>query len=96
MDYSRAIQNDNSQGGSEVLYIFPFVEYSSSQITVINNFLTVFPYNIIYHLEAFKINFDEELYKKTYLDEMINYNAKIIEQEFINIISKKYTIINNE
>lgn len=61
MDYSRAIQNDNSQGGSGVLYIFPFVEYSSSQITVVNNFLTAFPYNIIYNLEAFNITFDEDV-----------------------------------
>ena len=61
-----------------------------------NDFAEIIANNEFVYILACKINFDEELYKKTYLDEMINYNAKIIEQEFINIISKKYTIINNE
>lgn len=61
MDYSRAKQCDNSQGGASVLYLFPFIKYSESQITVVDNFLTVFPYNIIYDLGAFNISFDEEV-----------------------------------
>lgn len=61
MDYSRAKQDDNSQGGGEVLYIFPYTGYTTSQITVTNNYLTVFPYNIIYNLDAFNITFDEDV-----------------------------------
>lgn len=64
MDYSRDIQCGDSQGGNTELYVFPFIKYSRSQITVVDNLLTVFPYNIIYNLNSlnnsFKENVDEE------------------------------------
>lgn len=61
MDYSRAKQCDNSQGGSSELYLFPFIEYSENQIKVVDNHLIEFPLNIIYSLGAVNISFDEDV-----------------------------------
>jgi hypothetical protein len=58
MDYSREIKCSNSQGGNVKIYLFPYVEYLDSEITVVNNVLTAFPYNIIYDMNANNINFN--------------------------------------
>ena len=57
MDYSRKIQCNNSQGGASKVYIFPYISYLSSQITIENNILTDYPYNIIYDMNAVNINY---------------------------------------
>lgn len=61
MDYSRAKQCKNSNGGSSEFYVFPFIEYSRGQVSVIDNVLTVFPYNIIYNLNSNNISFKEDV-----------------------------------
>lgn len=61
MDYSRVRECDNSQGGSELIYILPFVNYNQSQITVLNNYLTVFPTETIYQVDTNNISFDEDV-----------------------------------
>ena len=61
MDYTRLSSIDNSQGGISRLFMFPFVNYSQSVITVVDNFLTVFPSSNIYELKAFSISFDEDV-----------------------------------
>jgi len=58
MDYSRDIKCSNSQGGNAKIYLFPYVEYLDSEITVVDNILTAFPYNIIYDMNANNINFN--------------------------------------
>lgn len=72
MDYSRARQPDNNQGGSELIYILPFVEYNNSEITVVENFITVFPTSTIYQVGVDNISFDEDV------DE--SYNQKLTYQ----------------
>lgn len=61
IDYSRAKQCKNSSGGNSEFYVFPFIKYNRSQITVINNILTVFPYNVIYDLNSNNISFKEDI-----------------------------------
>jgi len=61
MDYTRLNNIDDSQGGANRIYIIPFVEYSQSQITIADNYLTVFPSVAIYQLKAFSISFDEDV-----------------------------------
>ena len=61
MNYSRAKQCTNSNGGNIEFYLMPYVKYSRSQITVVDNILTVFPYNIIYDLNANSISFNEDV-----------------------------------
>lgn len=61
MDYTRLNNIDNSQGGSDKIYIFPFVKYYQDVISVVDNYLTVFPSSNIYELKAFNISFDEDV-----------------------------------
>lgn len=61
MDYSRPKQCKNSNGGNIEFYVFPFVKYNRSQITVIDNVLTVFPYNVLYNLNSNSITFKEDI-----------------------------------
>jgi hypothetical protein len=76
MDYTRLNNIDNSQGGSDKIYIFPFVEYSQAVITVVDNYLTVFPSSNIYELKAFTISFDEEV-SESY-DQKLSFQLKKI------------------
>jgi hypothetical protein len=73
MDYSRQIKCNNSQGGNSKVYLFPFVEYLDSEITVSNNILTDFPYNVIYDMNAVNINFSLDAKQ----DNDIEYSEKI-------------------
>lgn len=61
MDYSRAKQCNNSNGGNNEFYLMPFVKYTRSEITLVGNLLTVFPYNIIYDLKGHSIPFKEDV-----------------------------------
>jgi hypothetical protein len=61
MDYTRINNIDNSQGGSEKIYVFPFEEYSPATILVVDNYLVEFPAQEIYELKAFNIDFNEEV-----------------------------------
>ncbi len=61
MDYSRARECDNSQGGSELIYILPFVKYTQSEITVVSNYLIAFPATTIYQIGTNNISFDEDV-----------------------------------
>jgi len=36
------------QGGIETLWLFPYVKYSRSQITIVDNVLTLFPFSDVY------------------------------------------------
>lgn len=73
MDYSRKKQCDDSQGGSYELYVFPFIKYSRSQVTVKDNILISFPYNETYKIEANNISFEEDCKE----DEDVYYNQKL-------------------
>tara|TARA_R110002020_G_scaffold255196_1_gene469049 strand:- start:1289 stop:1882 length:594 start_codon:yes stop_codon:yes gene_type:complete len=61
MRYDRLRQCKDSNGGTRVLYAFPYVKYSRTQIKVVNNVLTVFPYTDIYDLNAVNVDFNENL-----------------------------------
>lgn len=61
MGYSREIQCKDSNGGNIEFYLFPFVKYSRSQITVVDNVLTAFPYSAIESLNANSITFKEDI-----------------------------------
>ena len=97
MDYSRANKCNNNQGGVNKIYLFPFVEYLDSQITVTNNILTSFPYSIIYDLNANNINFslDGKDDKDIYYDEKISFQLKkLLETDkFKQFISKDWRVI---
>ena len=41
----------DSNGGIKKLYLFPYVKYSRSQITIVNNVLTSFPQSTIFEFE---------------------------------------------
>tara|TARA_R110000772_G_C13310212_1_gene439966 strand:- start:12187 stop:12696 length:510 start_codon:yes stop_codon:yes gene_type:complete len=60
-DYSRSRECTNSLGGNSVLYIFPFVNYSRSQISVVDNVLTLFPDSYIYDTNPSNISFKEDV-----------------------------------
>ena len=80
MDYSRDKKCDDSQGGSDELYVFPFVKYSRSEITVRDNFLISFPYNDVYKLDADNISFDEDCKedKDVYYEQKLSFQLKKI------------------
>jgi len=94
MDYSRKIQCDNSQGGASKIYVMPFINYLDSQITVVNNILTVFPYNIIYDMNAANINYTVDANDDLY-DEKISFQIKkLLENDnFNDFIKQDYRVI---
>ncbi|MBV1952573.1 MAG: hypothetical protein KUG64_10330 [Cycloclasticus sp.] len=49
----------NLQGGVNKLYLFPYVKYSRSQITVVGQELTNFPSTIIYDWDSIVTNYSE-------------------------------------
>lgn len=97
MDYSRQRQCDNSQGGNNKIYLFPFVEYSRSQITVSDNILTAFPYNVIYDLGGFNITFEEDCKedKDVYYEQKTSFQLKKIlsADNFKEYASRDYRVI---
>lgn len=94
MDYSRKIQCDNSQGGANKVYVMPFVNYLDSQITIVNNVLTVFPYNIIYDMNANNINYSIDAGSDLF-DEKVSFQVKkLLENDkFNNFIKQDYRVI---
>jgi len=56
---SRDKQCDNNYGGISEIYVFEFNKIPRSQIKVVDNILTLFPYTIIYNLNANQVNFSE-------------------------------------
>ena len=52
-------QAKNLQGGVNKVYLFPFVKYSRSQITLVDQELTVFPSTTIYDWDSIATNFSE-------------------------------------
>jgi len=56
IDYNRAKQCKDSNGGLSLLYIMPFVKYTRSQITVVDNVLTEFPFTYIYDMKPISIS----------------------------------------
>tara|TARA_R110000803_G_scaffold76454_1_gene141051 strand:+ start:3820 stop:4398 length:579 start_codon:yes stop_codon:yes gene_type:complete len=49
----------NSQGGVNILYLFPFVKYSRSQIVLTDQTLTTFPLTTIYDWDSIVTNYAE-------------------------------------
>lgn len=76
MDYTRINNIDDSQGGAEKIYVFPFEEYSPSVISVVDNYLVSFPTCDIYELKAFNIDFNEDV-SDSY-DQKISFQLKKI------------------
>jgi hypothetical protein len=93
MDYSRARQDDNSQGGTESIYIFEFVKYTRSQITVVNDFLTVFPTTIIYKIEADAISFDEDVTDSYEQKISFQVNKILSSDKFRNLALQDFRVI---
>lgn len=48
-----------NQGGIETLYIFPYVKYSRSQISLLNEFIIDYPDTDVFEYEAQSIGFTE-------------------------------------
>lgn len=61
MAISRDEQCTDSHGGIDELYVFEYVKYARSQITVIDNYLTLFPFSIIYDLNSLNKTFTESV-----------------------------------
>ena len=59
MAISRDIECDNIHGGIAEFYIFEYVKYARSQVTVENNYLTLFPFVAIYNLNSIEQTFTE-------------------------------------
>lgn len=97
MDYSRDLKCSDSQGGASKIYLFPYVGYLDSQITVINNILTSFPYSVIYDMNAFNINYtDDASHDKDVLyNEKISFQIKkLLETDFFKeYVSQDYRLI---
>lgn len=49
----------NIHGGSSELYIFEYQKYKRSDVKIVDNYLTSFPYSVIYNLNALNITFTE-------------------------------------
>ena len=49
----------NNYGGVSEIYVFEYKDYARSQIKIVNNFLTTFPFSSIYDLGALQFNFTE-------------------------------------
>lgn len=94
MDYSRKKQCDDSQGGISKVYIMPFIDYLDSEITIVNNVLTVFPYNIIYDMNAVNISSNIDANDDLY-DEKASFQLKkLLENDnFKPFISQDYRLI---
>lgn len=98
MDYSRPRKCTDSVGGNSELYIFPFVKYNRSEITVVNNMLTVFPYNIIYNLKSVSNSFSEPVDEEeggVSFNQSVGFQVnKILSTDnFKNTVSQDYRII---
>ena len=93
MDYSRVKQCNDSQGGSEKLYIFPYLEYSQSQITVVDNYLTLFPFSNIYDIGAFNISFEEDVTESYNQKVSFQVNKLLATDFFKEFVSQDYRII---
>lgn len=61
MAISRDIECANSNGGNPELYLFPFVKYGRSEIKYTDNYITMFPYSVIYKLESPITTFNENI-----------------------------------
>lgn len=98
MDYSRPRECVNSVGGNSELYIFPFVKYNRSQITVLDNLLTLFPYNIIYKIGSVDVSFTENIDEEeggVSFTQSVTYQVnKILQQDdFKSLASIDYRVI---
>lgn len=97
MDYSRKKQCNNSQGGANELYVMPYLDYLDSQISVINNVLTLFPFSVIYKIDAFNINFniDAKHDKDVEYSEKISFQLKkLVESDnFKQFVSRDWRVI---
>ena len=49
----------NVHGGNSELYIFEYQKYKRSDVKVVDNYLTSFPYSTIYNLNSLLISFSE-------------------------------------
>ena len=49
----------NIHGGNSELYIFEYKKYKRSVVKVVDNYLTLFPYSVIYDLNSLNITFTE-------------------------------------
>ena len=61
MAVNRESQCNNNVGGASELYIFEYVNYTRSQITVTNNILVDFPMSTVYSINANEISFTENI-----------------------------------
>ena len=61
MAINRDEQCVDNHGGIDELYIFEYVKYSRSQINVTNNILDLFPFTVIYDLNALNLSFTESV-----------------------------------
>lgn len=97
MDYSRDIQCNNIQGGASKLYVLPYVDYLDSQISIENNILTLFPYSVIYDLNAFNITYSNDVKQDVdnLCDISISFQLKKLNESdiFIEYIKRDYRII---
>ena len=97
MDYSRDRECDNLQGGVNKVYIFPFVKYLRSEITVTNNILVSFPYNIIYDMNATNINFTIDVKEDNDIvfDEKVSFQLRKLNEidKFKQIVGQDYRVI---
>lgn len=61
MRYDRLRQCKDSNGGARVLYAFPYVKHSRTQIKVVDNTIVSFPKTDIYDLNATNVDFNEDV-----------------------------------
>ena len=92
-NYSRAIQDDNSQGGAKQLYVFPYIEISESNITIVDNYLTSFPVSTIYDLNASDITFEESV--SEFYEQKVSFKLKklLAADQLKDLAKKDFRII---
>jgi len=64
MSYDRGHKCKNSNGGNTELYLLPWVKYSEAQIRYTGNYITTFPYSVIYSLDSPITSFTENVEEK--------------------------------
>ena len=85
-------------GGTEKVYLFPYVSYLRTQITENNQFLTVFPATTIYDWHSFNTSFNEttsiEAGNTAYTQTLsVEFPKTIVSSEVFKLIYKDYRAI---
>ena len=91
--FNRACKN--GLGGFELIYLFPFVKYSRSQIVVDNQELIQFPTTTVYPFYVVSANLNEDVQEDKSVTQNLTFNAIKLEAntELLKLLKKDYRAI---